>query len=384
MMHARNGNLDAGFGAQASHPFGCLRRERQIYGGLWCNGHFTVAPIMIIIFICVSLTTCAVQATTLTKPEQMGAWVTHEIEFPDLVDTTRNMRRVPIKVHVPLQDGNYPVIVLSPGADGSWDANLAQARHLASYGYAVLALEHVGSNTERMKEKFQFEKNLRAMTRNSVEVLTRPKDVSFALDKAEEWNRNHPELKHKLDLTRVGMLGHSFGGYTTLVTFGARVALDWLTPVVAPGKGLGPDLSDARVKACVALSPQGPGEPFFLETSFSTINRPILGITGSADKAQDLSPENRRRFFALIPAGDKIFLWLANADHNGFSDSTGSGKLKLPSKSRDDVQPIVRAATLLFFESHLRGSKDADKALSVETLKPLLRGVVNDLELQRK
>jgi predicted dienelactone hydrolase len=337
-----------------------------------------------IVFMCAALTTCFAHADAPTKPEQTGAFATRTIEFPDLVDATRNMRRVPIKVHVPKQDGKYPVIVISHGAGGFWDANLAQARHLASHGYVVLALEHVGSNTERMKEKFQFEKNLRAMTRNSVEVLARPKDVSFAINRAEEWNRNHPELKRKLDLTRVGMLGHSFGAYTTLVTCGARVALDWLTPAIAPGKGLGPDLSDARVKACVALSPQGPGEPFFLEASFATINRPILGITGSADKAQDLSPENRRRFFALIPAGDKMFLWLANADHNGFSDSTGSGKLKLPSKSRDDVQPIVRAATLLFFESHLRDNKDADKTLSADTLKPLLRGVVNDLELQRK
>lgn len=340
--------------------------------------------ISLITFICCLLLTFSVRADALAKPEKMGAYATRTIEFPNLADATRSMRRVPIKVHMPEQEGKYPVIVLSHGGGGFWDANLAQARHLASHGYVVLALEHVGSNTERMKEKFQFEKNLRAMTRNSVEVLTRPKDVSFALDRAEEWNRIHPALKGKIDLTRVGMLGHSFGAYTTLVTCGARVALDWLTPVVAPGKGLGPDLSDTRVKACVALSPQGPGEPFFLEESFATINRAVLGITGSKDKAQDLSPENRRRFFALMPAGDKIFLWLANADHNGFSDSTGSGKLKLPSTSRDDVQPVVRAATLLFFESHLRGNEDADKALSVDTLKPLLRGVVNDLELQRK
>jgi predicted dienelactone hydrolase len=261
---------------------------------------------------------------------------------------------------------------------------LAQARHPSSHGYVVLALEHTGSNVEKMKNGFRFEKNLKAMTRDSNEVLGRPKDVSFALDMAEEWNRSHPELKGKLDLARVGMLGHSFGSYTTLVICGARPALDWIAPSVAPGKGLGPDLSDARVKACVALSPQGPGEPFFLETSFATINRPILGITGSSDVSQDLPPENRRRFFALLPPGNKIFLWLANADHNGFSDSTGSGKLKLGSKSRDDVQPIVRAATLLFFEAHLRANKEADKALSAETLKPLLHGIVNDLALQRK
>jgi predicted dienelactone hydrolase len=318
------------------------------------------------------------------KPDSAGTFATHVIEFPDLKDKNRDMRSVPIKVHVPQQLGSYPVIVLSHGGGGWWDANLAQARHLASHGYVVLALEHVGSNTERMKAGFRFEQNLKAMTRDSAEVLGRPKDVSFALDMAEEWNRTHAILKGKLDLSRVGMLGHSFGAFTTLVTCGARPALDWLTPTIAPGKGLGPDLSDARVKACVALSPQGPGEPYFLDTSFATINRPMLGITGSSDVAQDAPPENRRKFFSLLPTGNKAFLWLANADHNGFSDSTGSGKLKLPSTSRDDVQPIVRAATLLFFETHLRGNNVAKAALSVDALRPFLHGVVNDLELLQK
>jgi hypothetical protein len=45
---------------------------------------------------------------------------------------------------------------------------------------------------------------------------------------------------------------------------------------------------------------------------------------------------------------------------------------------------VVRAATLLFFEATLRGDKEAEKVLCADTLKPLLRGVVNELEIQKK
>lgn len=332
----------------------------------------------------ISFAALAALADVPKFPQRPGLFATRAIEFPDLVDKTRESRRIPVKVHLPQLPGTYPVVVISHGAGGWWDANLAQAKHLASHGYVVLALEHTGSNIAKMKAGFRMEKNLKAMTRDRDEVLGRPQDVRFALDRAEEWNRDHAELKGRLDLKRVGMLGHSFGAYTTLVTCGARPALDWLTPTVPPGSGLGPDLSDKRVKACVALSPQGPGEPYFIDKSFETIDRPVLGITGSSDVSQGLPPENRRKFFDLIPPGDKAFLWLANADHNGFSDSTGAGKMKLSSESRKDVQPIVRAATLLFFEAHVRGDKEADKALNEEKLRPLLRGVVTDLEWRRK
>jgi hypothetical protein len=56
----------------------------------------------------------------------------------------------------------------------------------------------------------------------------------------------------------------------------------------------------------------------------------------------------------------------------------------LPSNSRADAQPLVRAATLLFFDATLRGDKEAAKALSYESLSPLLRGVVDELEIQKK
>ncbi len=242
------------------------------------------------------------------NPEKPGAFAVKTLAFDELRDDARQGRRVPVKVHLPEAGGPCPVVVVSHGGGGHWDANFAQAHHLASHGFAVLCLEHVGSNTARMKAGMKFIENLRAMTRDSEEVLGRPGDVGFALNRAEEWNRSHPDLKGRLDLGHVGVLGHSFGAYTALAVCGARPALDWLTPAVPPGKGLGPDLSDPRVSACVALSPQGPGEPFFIEESYAGLERPVLGISGSNDRQQGAPPENRRRFFELSPPGNKILV----------------------------------------------------------------------------
>jgi predicted dienelactone hydrolase len=339
--------------------------------------------VMAALLACATVLT-AHAALPLIEPQADGPLTTRTIEFPALADAARAGRRVPVKVHLPQWTGPFPVVVLSHGAGGNWDSNHAQARHLASHGYVVLALEHVASNTERLRQGMRFVANLKAMTRDAAEVLGRPRDVAFALDQAARWNQSHPDLVGALDLGRVAVMGHSFGAYTALAVCGARPALDWLVPRVEPGQGLGPDLRDARVKACVALSPQGPGEPFFRDDSFASIDRPVLGISGSRDEQQGATPENRRRFFELLPPGRKVFVWLANADHLSFSDSAGSKRSSLPSRSRADVQPIARAATLLFLEAQLRGDADAEARLSTRGLQPLAHGVVNKIEVLRK
>jgi predicted dienelactone hydrolase len=312
-----------------------------------------------------------------------GPFDVQTLAFPDLVDPARG-RRVPIKVHLPTEGGPFAVVVVSHGGGGNWDVNYAQARHLASHGYAALAPEHVGSNTDVLRRSFRFLANLKAMTRDANEVLGRPRDVSFTLDQAERWNETHDTLRGQLDLERVGVLGHSYGAYTTLVVAGMRPALGWLTPTVPPGHGLGPDQRDERVDCGVALSPQGPGEPFFVEASYASLRTPLLGISGSRDRQQGAPPENRRRAYELWPPGDKYLIWLVNADHLAFSDTTGSGRRTLPSRSRADAQPVVRAATLLFFDAYLKGDAAAQDALTADALRPYLRGIVDGIEVMSK
>jgi predicted dienelactone hydrolase len=228
-------------------------------------------------------------------------------------------------------------------------------------------------------------KNLDAMIRDAEEVLTRPKDVRFAIDQAQRWNESNEALKGKLDLDHVGVMGHSFGAFTTMVVCGMRPALDWLVPAVPPGKGLGPDLRDARVKCGVALSPQGVGEPFFIRESFTGLQVPLLGISGTKDDQQAGQPAtNRRDAFAMWPTPGSQFIWLANARHLDFTDATGTSRRQLPSATRDDVQPLVKAATLAFFDLHLKGDAGAAKRLSQDGLTPLLRGDMDSVEVLSK
>ena len=307
------------------------------------------------------------------------------IEFPDLVDAARD-RKVPIRVQLPSSGGACPVIVISHGAGGDRDTHAGQAQDLVAHGYAVLSVEHVGSNRDRLTQQgLRAMKTIEAMTHDAGEVLGRPRDVSFALDRAAEWNASHAVLKGRLDLARVGAMGHSFGAYTTLVVCGMRPALDWLTPTVAPGKGLGPDLRDPRVLCGVALSPQSPGEPFFLAESFAELRAPLLGITGSKDGQQEgRSAAARKDAFSLWPAGDHRFVWISNARHNDFTSSSGATGRSLPSPTRDDAQPLVRAATRAFFDLHLKRDADAAKRLTVDGLKPLLRGEIDAVEVLAK
>jgi predicted dienelactone hydrolase len=328
-------------------------------------------------------------AQSQAKPEGLAADGPLKVEvvaFADLTDAKSAGRKVPIKVHAPADGGPYPVVLFSHGAGGDWDTHYAQAHHLASHGYVVLCLEHVGSNRERMTKGLRLALNLDAMIHDADEVMARPRDVSFALDRAAEWNASHPRLRGRIDLARAGIVGHSFGAFTTMVACGMRPALDWLRPTVAPGKGLGPDLSDPRIRCGVALSPQGVGEPFFIAGSFGSLKVPLLGISGTQDRQQSgLPAENRREGFALWPKGPHRFVWIANAKHLDFTDSTGSDRRAMASASRENVQPVTRAATLIFLDGHLKPTPAADRIeLSESSLRPYLRGVADKVELLGK
>jgi predicted dienelactone hydrolase len=196
------------------------------------------------ITVCLVLLLASRAALSAADFSARGPLVVQTIDFPHLTDATRSgsqasgrlrlrlftrlfrpdptriERKVPIKVHLPKTAGPFPVVVLSHGAGGDWDTHYAQAQHLASYGYVVLCLEHTGSNRERMTQGFRLMKNLEEMIHDADEVLARPKDVSFAIDRAETWNQTHEKLRGKFDMQRVGATrGARQGAWSRSVRF---------------------------------------------------------------------------------------------------------------------------------------------------------------------
>jgi len=338
-------------------------------------------------YLCL-LVVIAANGLQCSAQSEPGTHTPRQIEFAALVDVNRANRSVPAKVHLPSGNGPFPVVIVSHGAGGNLDSNFAQANHLASHGYIAVCVEHIGSNTKTMLAGgLRIGQTMAAMTRDAGEVMNRPKDIRFAIDQTETWNRTHAVLKDKFDLQRIGVMGHSFGAFTTLVICGARPALDWLQPTIGTGKGLGPDLFDKRVRCGVALSPQGPGEPFFLPTSYRSIRVPLLGISGSRDKQQGAEPIHRRNSFQYWPKGDRYLLWINNANHLQFSDATGSKPNRgraaaVFGKGREDVQKVSRAATVFFFDQYLKKSRGV--VLREEDLKTQIGGIVDGIELLSK
>jgi polyhydroxybutyrate depolymerase len=332
-----------------------------------------------------------------------GVFKVKSLEYSNLKDRKRNNRSVPIKVIYPDAPGPYPLVVMSHGGMGTWDSLLYQAEHIASHGFVVLCPEHVYSNNVRVKQHMRhymskegggmgFKKAIQQAIHQIIidpkSVLERPRDVSFAIDQAIEWNKMDPELKGKINLTKIGMIGHSYGAYTTLVVCGARPILDQLEPKVKPGKGLAEDLSDKRITFGLAISPQGPDFLRFSRDSYKTINRPIICMSGSKDlqKGKDveetLPAEFRLEAFRLIPAGQKYFLWLENADHFSFVDNPKAWIF--PSRARADTKRITKAAMVIACGMFLKDSKQASRFFNHEYFNSLCGKTVTKITWMEK
>ena len=72
-----------------------------------------------------------------------------------------------------------------------------------------------------------------------MELVNRPLDIRFLLDTLEE--KNKTEFQERLQLDRVGVVGHSFGGYTALATAGATVDVGRLEQQCDPEADIVPD-----------------------------------------------------------------------------------------------------------------------------------------------
>ncbi len=328
--------------------------------------------------------------------EEPGPFKVDTLAFPDLKDASRSERSVPLKAHYAAAKEPFPLLVFSHGGMGDWDSHIYLARHMASHGYVAVCIEHVYSNGARARRimaearggfRRRLNEALMRITTDPKSVLERPRDVSFAIDCALKWNETLPELKGKIRPDRIAVIGHSYGAYTVLTVCGARPILDYLNPPVAPGKGLGPDLSDSRVTVGVAMSPQGPGASRLGVESYKTIRRPLLCFSGTKDQqfGSDgrMQPASRRLdAFRLMPPGDKFMLWLENADHMAFAFNP---KARLfPSEARSDAKRIVTVMTLAFCDAYLKDDADARRLLDARFAESLRGNVVTRVTWRSK
>jgi predicted dienelactone hydrolase len=140
-----------------------------------------------------------------------------------VTDPTRR-REIPLRVWLPRDAHPAPVIVFSHGLGGSREGYSQFAQQWAARGYAVVHPQHAGSDDAVWKDVRRADRldALRSAA-NVSNFVARAEDVPAVLDALARWNDDpgHP-LHGRLDLSRVGMAGHSFGAVTSRQCRGNR------------------------------------------------------------------------------------------------------------------------------------------------------------------
>lgn len=227
------------------------------------------------------------------------------------VEDAARQRTIPLRVY--LQDGKEqsPVVLFSHGLGGSLEGSAFLGEHWAARGYVVVFLQHPGSDDSVWKSVPPAQRMASMKQSASLQnLMLRVKDVSAALDQLEKWNREerHP-LRGRLDLSRTGMSGHSFGAVTTQAVSGQSYPM------------AGARLTDRRIRAALMMSPSSPrrGE---LKAAFSGVRIPWMLMTGTRDEAVigDQDVASRLAVFPSLPAGGKYELVLHDAEHSAFTE----------------------------------------------------------------
>jgi predicted dienelactone hydrolase len=241
-------------------------------------------------------------------------------------------------------------VLYSPGLGGNRDSSTVLVEELVSRGYVVATIDHTHDASEVEFPDGRVE--MSAVPPLSPDVVAkavavRVADTRFVLDKLAALNAGHnPDAEHRplpaglrgaLDLSRVGMFGHSLGGAT------AAQAM----------------YEDRRIRAGINLDGTMTGA-----VVESGLHRPFM-LVAAQNHGRDTDP-SWATFWAHL-RGWRLNLRLTGAGHNSFTDVQVllpqlAGLLGLPPEA---VQQLIgtidpdrsvvtqRAYLTAFFDRHL-------------------------------
>jgi len=219
--------------------------------------------------------------------------------------------------------GPFPVVLFSPGMDDAAGWNTAQAEDLASHGYVVVDLNHTHEAFAVQFPDGRTEHTHVPLTKDPkvmTEELLPPRvaDARFVLDTLTTLSAHQPitpaqnmpaGLADSLNMSRIGMYGHSLGGATTAATMH----------------------DDNRIRAGVNLD-----GPLLGPVVDDGLDRPLLML------ASNVAPfDNRPHWEPNWPnnSGLKLPILIPGTQHESFSDQ----QVILPQLVHAGLQPATQA-----------------------------------------
>lgn len=217
------------------------------------------------------------------------------VQYPTLAaasGTTLGPYTFDATLDAPIASGLFPVCLISHGGGGSHLLYRSIGTHLSRRGFIVVSPEHPGDN-----------KNDRSLSNTDESAVARPRHMSLALDALLA----DPFFRLSADACRVGIVGHSMGGFTALALAGGHA---WSRS----GQAL-PVIADSRIGAAVLLAPAT--DWFMAPGALDSVVTPLLVMAGERDPVTP--PDAIQRALARLPAGTPLeMIVVPGAGHFSF------------------------------------------------------------------
>ncbi|HTB11123.1 MAG TPA: hypothetical protein VK752_06120 [Bryobacteraceae bacterium] len=258
--------------------------------------------------------------------------------------------------------GRAPLVIFSHHSGGNRRAATFLTTHLATHGYVVAGLDHSESFVPELKGKIGETAAERAARIEGI-VGSRVPDVRFLID----YLLAHAPLGlPALDPGRIGIVGHSAGGWTALAT---------------------PEF-DERIRAVVALAPGGASnpKPGILPATLSFAwSRPPATLFLIAEQDVFLPIQGMYELYDRTP-GSKQMVILRRADHLHFIDNVEENHERtratgfpppadwIPHAMRpitelcsgEEARTFVRGLTLAHLDAVLNNHPEASRLLNTD------------------
>lgn len=249
-----------------------------------------------------------------------------------LGDTTRRQMAVRNAAALP---GCYPLILFSHSSGGQRHQSTFLCTHLSSHGYIVAALDHSEVIAPELRRR-EGETSEQKAARVDGWIANRVPDIRFLLDhllSGAAW-----EADVTIDPARIGIVGHSFGGWTALAA---------------------PEV-EGRIRAVVALAPGGSSQPppNMIPAQLTFIwgrDVPTLYLVAEDDSALPLA--GMYELFERTQATKQLVI-LRRADHEHFADEF---EQQAGLCSREQAHLFVRGLTLCHLDAHVRQEAAAQR-----------------------
>jgi predicted dienelactone hydrolase len=272
-----------------------------------------------------------------------------DIVLDVVVNDAARGRHIPVLIRLQSRRERMPIVLFSHGLGGSRHGSEYLMRHWVNRGYVTVFLQHPGSDEALWRDVPPARRWEALAEAASVgNAIARIQDVAAVLDALTAWqtSRDRDYPGDRLDLTRIGMSGHSFGAITTQAVAGQTVP-----------KGVPGTWPDPRIRAALLMSPSVP--PLMpVSQAFANVAIPWLIMTGTHDTSpiNPTSAEGRLAVFQALPPGSKYELVLNGAEHSAF----GERALPFDLLPRNPNHPrAILAISAAFWDAHLAGRADA-------------------------